>query len=655
MKQHSSRSGCSMFPPVSASTRRRSRAFTPCSAGRSKDLLRLLLPVSAFLILVLTCAGCVRFQDPATPAEGIPGDHHVVYIAHVNDTHAHLDPLTWTFTLDGQSVSLPVGGYPRVHAQIAPWRDAAAEEQAGFLFLHAGDTFQGSGYFMLFHGEPEAKMWNRIGLDAMVLGNHEFDFLRAMDIQRDAGGRIMSVTPGESLPVGLKLAEFIRLADFPVLAANMLVPESSPLSGIPNLVPWVVTKVEGRPVGIFGIVLEDMPSITYPGKELVFLPEVDIAREMVDLFTSQGVDRIVMVSHIGYERDMEIARTVDGIDVIVGGHSHSILGDFSSAGLASEGPYPTMVASPSGRPTVVVQSGAHASMAGLLRIVFNDQGDVVQAGGANYLLLLEDQAIEQAAYRETALGPGAALSWGPENPLDREFIDQRYGRDVTEAYGPVIATALQPLEHERIPTDPDGHGSALAPLTAEALASGVAKQGEAVDFALINAGSVRAAVPAGPFRENQTMLEIMVFGNRVAAFELNGAQTRAVLESVISSALANPQDDGRFPYPARLKYSYDAARPEGSRLSDLAVWDPDLGWQPLDDDRTYRVASSYYIASGRDGYDLLKQYVDANASLQVFSVLDNQAFVDYVRQTASENNGILLPLDYAPVTLKNHP
>ena len=657
-----------------------SRSPSHGTQGRGRS--RLLLPVAILLILILAgCAagcgtGCARIQDTTGAAGAIPDahqvdlqvGHQVVYIAHVNDTHAHLDPITQTLTLDGQRVSVPVGGSPRLHTQIARWREAAAGEQAGFLFLHAGDSFQGSGYFMLFHGEPEARMWNRIGLDAMVLGNHEFDALRAMDIQRDAGGRIMAVNPGESLPAGLKLADFIRLADFPILAANMLVPESSPLSGIPNLVPWVVTEVQGEPVGMFGIVLADMPSVAYPGKELVFSPEADTAREMVRMFEEQGIDRIVMISHIGYDQDVAIARSVDGIDVIVGGHTHSVLGDFFQVGLESEGPYPTVVVSPSGRPTVVVQAGAYASMAGLLRVVFNDQGEVIRADGANHLLMLTDHGTDQAAklgdesaldpkpgfHQETVLGHGAVLSRGPENPQDREFLDQRYGNDVKAAYGPVIATVAHPLGNERIPTDPVGYGSALAPLTAEALAAGLAGLGEDVDFALVNAGSVRASIPPGPFHENQTMLEILIFGNRVAAFALTGTQVKAVLESVLSAALATPEDDGRFPYPARLKYAYDAAQPEGSRLFDVATWDNKSGWLPLEDDKTYRVASSYYIASGRDGYDLLKQFIDANASLQVFSALDNQMFVDYVRRTASQNNGLLLPLDYAPVTLMNH-
>lgn len=240
--------------------------------------------LSVVIGLILILAGCAAGRDETGRVETLSADRQVVYIAHVNDTHAHLAPTIQALTLDGQKLSLPVGGYPRLHTQIARWREAAAGEQAGFLFLHAGDAFQGSGSFMLFHGQPEAALLNRIGLDAMVLGNHESDALRAMDIQRDARGRITAVAPGESLPAGLKLAEFIRMADFPVLAANMHVPESSPLSGIPNLVPWVIAEVNGDPLGLFGTVLSDMPDLAYPGRELVFASDADTARDMVRMF-----------------------------------------------------------------------------------------------------------------------------------------------------------------------------------------------------------------------------------------------------------------------------------------------------------------------------------------------------------------------------------
>lgn len=628
------------------------------------EFVRMSLVCRAVLAcLALALAGCTVFHDAPGLARPVQDDHFVVYIAHVNDTHAHLDPVMHTVVLDDQAMTLPVGGYPRLHAQVARWRVEAAQEQAGFLLLHAGDTFQGSGYFMLFQGEPEVMMWNRIGLDAMVLGNHEFDALRTVDIQRDAQGHVLSVAMGKTFPPGQKLAEFIRLANFPVLAANMHVPECSPLFGIPNLAPWVVTEVNGQPVGIFGIVLADMPLIAYPGSELDFWPEAEIAREMVRLLEEQGVDRIIMLSHIGYEQDLEIARSVDGIDVIVGGHTHTVLGDFSDVGLDDGGPYPTMVQSPSGQPTAIVQSGSHAAMAGLLRVVFNAQGEVVLAHGANHLLVLAEPVQEfdtdhhtdrqEHLPEDVLLGQGAVLAWGRENPLDREFIDQQYGRVVREAYGPVIATVLQPLDHERIPTDPAGHGSALAPLNAEALVAGLAEKGMDVDFALVNAGSVRTSIPAGQFRENQALLEVMVFGNRVATFALTGAQVRAVLESVISAALASPQDDGRFPYPARLRYAYDAALPESRRLHDLAVLDKKQGWLPLDEERTYRIAASNYLASGRDGYDLLKRFIDANVSLRIFDALDNQMFVDHVKREAGRNDGILQPLDYSPVTIMN--
>ncbi len=168
MKQHLSRTDIYEVSVCTASPGKKHQKSRSCGASLYKGLLLMLLPAAVFLILSL--AGYRPIQDMAGPVGTIPGehhlDHHVLYIAHVNNTHAHLDPITRKHILDGQTMTLNVGGYPRLHIQIEPWREAAAEEQAGFLFLHAGDMFQGSGYFMLFHGEPEARMWNRMEPEA---------------------------------------------------------------------------------------------------------------------------------------------------------------------------------------------------------------------------------------------------------------------------------------------------------------------------------------------------------------------------------------------------------------------------------------------------------------------------------------------------------
>lgn len=602
-------------------------------------------------ILVLVFAGCIKSDNTARQSSSSETgqDRSVLYIAHVNDTHAHLDPVQSFFPIDKELLPMPVGGYPRLHTQVSAWRSKADKEDAGFLFLHAGDTFRGTGYFTLFQGEPEAVMWNRLGLDAMVAGNHEFDRLRSIDIRCDGLGNVISVSPGAYFSKDVKLAEFISTVNFPVLAANMLVGEDSVLSGIPNLAPYVVQEVDGHEIGIFGITLSDMHQISYPGQELVFMPEVQSAQKMVDLFKEKGISRIVMLSHIGYEQDMHIARTVEDIDIIVGGHSHTVLGDFSGLGITNAGPYPTWVQSSPGQKILVVQAGSNAAMAGLLRVVFNAQGQVVQASGANHLLALEDQDLFPPG--ETQLGQGAVMVVDAENPEDRDFIDKKYGTKVKKAYGPVIATIAEPLKHERVPTDEAGHGSKLAPLAAEAIVTELTQQGIEVDFAFVNAGGIRSSISAGEFRENQVLLDIMPFGNKIAPFELTGAQLKAVLETVISTALSNPEQDGRFPYPARLRYTFDAKLPEGQGLIHTAVLGKNDKWRLIEDTQTYQVATNHYIASGHDGYDLLKQFIEENNSLEVLSAVDSSLFTSYIKRRACLHDGQLSALEYEPVTV----
>lgn len=574
----------------------------------------------------------------------------VVYIAHVNDTHSHIEPSESVLSMSNTEYVVQVGGYPRLHTQIDVWRGMAEKEGAGFLFLHGGDAFQGSGYFILFQGTPDIELLNRMGLDAMVLGNHEFDKLRPMTLETNEQGAVTSIVPGASFPDDEKLAAFIRSAHFPLVAANVLMNDQSPLYGLPQLMPYTIKEVQGEKIGIFGIVLGNMPAVSNPDKGLIFLPEADTARKIVALLKEQGVDRIIMVSHIGYEKDQQLAREVDGIDVIVGGHSHSVLGDFSSVGMVDEGAYPTWVTTPSGGKTAVVQAGCYARFAGLLKITFDEQGNVIDADSANTLLAVSDEVLFPE--RDMKVGEGAMISWHPEYQQDRQFIEENFAADVKKAYGPIIANVTSPLTHERVPTDLAGHGSLLAPVAAESLAFELAKRGQPVDFAFVNAGGIRTSISSGPYYENQTLMEVMIFGNKVATFDLTGRQIKDVFEEVITVALTDPDNDGRFPYSARLKYTYDSSLPEGRRIVDVTVLDGNGAWIGLDDAKTYHVAANNYVASGRDGYSTLKALIDANGACSVVDCMDNQMFTEYIKNQAAAEFGSFSGLDYFPVTLK---
>ncbi|PKN06815.1 MAG: hypothetical protein CVU70_04160 [Deltaproteobacteria bacterium HGW-Deltaproteobacteria-5] len=160
------------------------------------------------------------------------------------------------------------------------------------LFVAAGDMIQGNNWANLFQGKSSIEAMNVMKFDAMVVGNHEFDFGQAI------------------------LKERIEEANFPFLGANV--------TGLSQLKPYIIKNLDGLSIAVIGIVTGDTPTTTHPKNVsgLQFSSPVDIVEKYVRELRAKN-DIIVVLSHIGFSADMDLAKKVEGIDVIVGGHSHT--------------------------------------------------------------------------------------------------------------------------------------------------------------------------------------------------------------------------------------------------------------------------------------------------------------------------------------------
>ncbi|MBW1990726.1 MAG: bifunctional metallophosphatase/5'-nucleotidase [Deltaproteobacteria bacterium] len=206
-----------------------------------------------------------------------------IRIFHVNDFHGYAEP----FRPFG-SIFLE-GGIAYLAARLKQLR-----QERPSLLLAAGDMIQGDNWANLFQGAPVIEVMNAMGFDAMVVGNHEFDF----------GPEV--------------LQRRIAQANFPVLGANV--------AGLPGLRPYVIKKVGGVRVGIIGVVTPETPTSNHPRNVagLTFLrPEPVVSKYLAEL--RPRVDLVLVLSHLGYQADRRLAAQVPGIDVIVGGHSHTRL------------------------------------------------------------------------------------------------------------------------------------------------------------------------------------------------------------------------------------------------------------------------------------------------------------------------------------------
>jgi len=492
------------------------------------------------------------WAGPAVPAVG---GEVTITILHTNDMHAHLEP----FTQRGREM----GGYARQATLIKQLRATDPNP----LVLCAGDTFQGTLYFNVYEGLADLAFMNYVGVQAMAVGNHEFDRGPAI------------------------LARFAGHARFPLLAANLDVSADQGLA--PLIRPSAVLEAGGERIGVVGAVPVDLMSISSPGPTIRVTDLVPSVQAAVDALTAAGVDKVILLSHVGYTTDLELAVKLTGVDVIVGGHSHTLLG--AVPGLPQPtGDYPTVLRGPDGGTVLVVQAWEWGKVLGRIKVHFDAQGRV--AGWDDAAPVPVDASVaEDPTVRTMAAAfarPLAAL------------------RDQLVAHAPQgIATTRATLRHAENP---------MANVIADAMLAATAKGGSVAAF--VNAGGVRAGIEPGPITYGQAVA-VQPFNNTLVQLDLTGGELRAILDE----ALGNwPESGAGLLCPSRgTSYVIDLDRPAGSRAVDLVV-----AGEPVREGTSYRVTLPSFVAGGGDNHPLAKL---ARGTRYDTGILDIDAFVEFLK------------------------
>ena len=291
------------------------------------------------------------------------------------------------------------------------------------------------------------------------------------------------------------------------------------------------------------------------------------------------MNKIILLSHLGYQNDMELAAAVDGIDVIVGGHTHTYLanGVPGKDGDIPLGPYPTVVTSPGGSPVLVVTDYTLAKYLGRLDVTFDADGKPTSWKGEPILL---DAKITQ----DPALLAEAGVL---DQPL-KALREEETGTASQELVGDKNICRFAECSMGNLITD--------------AMLWKGASQG--IQVALINGGGIRAGIPAGTVTLGG-VLTVLPYGNTLATFELKGSDLLAALEHSVSRA-ENPANEGtgRFLQVAGLRFSWNPQQPEGKRIIKAEVRSESGTFLPLDPQKTYKVAANDYLRKGGDGYEM---------------------------------------------------
>ncbi|WP_170473017.1 bifunctional metallophosphatase/5'-nucleotidase [Ruegeria arenilitoris] len=402
---------------------------------------------------------------------GVAAADYKLTILHTNDFHARFEPINKYDSGCGEEDNAEgkcFGGSARLVTAVKEARDRADNS----ILVDGGDQFQGSLFYTYYKGKVAAEFMNKLGYDAMTVGNHEFD-------------------DGPEV-----LRGFIDSVDFPVLMSNADIKDEELLTD--KIKKSTVIEIGGEKIGLVGLTPEDTHDLASPGPNITFSDPVPAVQAEVEKLTAEGVNKIIVLSHSGYGVDQRVAQETTGVDVIVGGHSNTYLSNVSDKAV---GPYPTVV-----NGVQIVQAYAYGKFLGELNVTFDDDGNVIEASGEP--LIMDNTVTEDQA----ALDRIAELA----KPLE-------------EIRNKVVANSAAAIEGDRAICRVQE--CEMGNLVADAMLARVADQG--VQLAIANSGGLRASIDPGDVTMGE-VLTVLPFQNTLSTFEISGQGVIDALENGVS-------------------------------------------------------------------------------------------------------------------------
>ncbi|EKE02175.1 MAG: 5'-Nucleotidase protein [uncultured bacterium] len=497
-----------------------------------------------FLVIVGTNNFCLADKE------------HNLTILHTNDVHGRLLPMDYSDEL------LSIGGIARRATVIKTIR----EQNQNTLLLDAGDAIQGSLFFKFYNGIPDVKLMSKMGYDAATLGNHEFD--KGID----------------------ELAKVVNTAKFPYLSANIRFPKNKVLDR--KVKDYAIKKYKGLKVGIIGITTDDLKTLTSDTSDIKILDDIQTAKKLVKKLNNK-VDFIVVLSHIGLQDDIELAKQVPEIDVIVGGHTHTFLNK------------PIAVLNEESI-TLIVQTGELGIALGRLDLVIKDK----KIEKYNYKLLAIDKKIEE------------------DESIAKELsiLTQEIESKTSKVVG-VLNSSID-ARKDKVRTNLTEAGS----LVTEAIKSKYPD----IEIVMQNSGGIRAHkyINSGPITLGD-IIELYPFDNTVVLAEISGQDIKSILET---SAKDLPDSTGAFLQTKGLDYTIDLSQNpqklsddrtkiinEGNRISNIKV-----NGISVDEKKYYKIAVNDFIFGGGDGFSQFNSAKD----VQKTNVLLLSTIIEYIEQNS---------------------
>lgn len=491
-------------------------------------------------VLVVIVAVAFAAIMPLTAESG----KFTLKVLHTNDTHARLKEGKY----DGM-------GFAKLATKV---KEVRANNDA-VLLLDAGDFVHGQPIATISKGEAIIPLLDKLGYDAITVGNHEFDYGRS------------------------QLQKLIGMTKVPFVSAN-LYKTSFFFFKSRMTKPYIIKDVKGVKIGIFGLTTPESYFKSHPKnvKGVTIKDPAPIAKEMVAELKGKGCTVIIALTHLGMDQETKeqwrstyLAENVEGIDLIVDGHSHDKIPNGKKVGN-----------------TLIVMAHEYDKALGMVDMEI-DNGKVVSVSASYFT---KDQAASTK-----------------EDPQVKAFIDS-----VAEQNKKITSKVIGKTDIELVGAKPKVRTGEtnLGNLITDAI---LWKTN--ADCVITNGGGIRTSIDKGEITKGE-VITVLPFGNVVVVKELTGKQLKAALEHGVADY---PEVAGKFPHIAGMTFTLDATAPAGQRVKDLKV-----NGKAVDMNKKYSVATNDFLAAGGDGYAAF-----ANAKeVKLYSNMD-EILIEYIQDNGT--------------------
>jgi len=443
--------------------------------------------------------------------------YKTISIVHVNDTHGRIEENEKNGEL----------GF----AKLKTYFDNRNSNNNALL-LNAGDVVHGTTFATISRGESVIDVMNQMGFDAMTAGNHDFNY----GYQR--------------------LVELNNRANFPILASNVINQDGSHIIDSDKII-----EIDGVKIGIFGLATEETKTKSSPANTegLTFANSVETAQNEVNNLRNQGAQIIICLSHLGEDKESKetstmIAENVEGIDLIIDGHSHTELQNGRYVGN-----------------TLIAQAKAHGYFIGDVTLLLDKDNKIVARSAS-----LKPYARMKHLYaNKETLAQIEAVS--NEN---KKVLDQNVGQTSVDLEG----------AREMVRTRETNLGNYITDAMIKATGA---------DVAITNGGGIRDSISAGNITKGD-VLTVFPFTNFAVTLEVPGSVIKEALEHGLTDA---PNSAGKFPQIGGMMVKYDSTRQAGDRVTEITI-----AGEAIDPNKNYNLVTNDFMSIGGDGYEMFKPY-----------------------------------------------